>query len=242
MHMQMLTAVAFAVSVSITPAFAQAQQTQTPPAQGQPQAMKTAQEPGQVKAPEPIKLPASPRGTAAVQVAGSWGPAAQGSGQRYTGGKWIVVDYGRPNLRGRQDILGSGAEYGKQVTAGSPVWRAGANQTTTLTTEAALTFGAKTLQPGTYSVFVDLKDGAWTLVLSSQPYQEKYDPQNKAATWGGVNYDPKHDVARVPMKVMTSSVSVEQFTIGFVNMSATGGDLAMWWDKTMATVPFTVGK
>jgi hypothetical protein len=47
------------------------------------------------------------------------------------------------------------------VKDGSPVWRAGANDTTRLTTQAALTIGGKTIQPGTYNVFVDLKPGAW---------------------------------------------------------------------------------
>jgi hypothetical protein len=44
------------------------------------------------------------------------------------------------------------------------------------------------------------------------------------------------------MKVSTSSVIVEQFTIGFVNMTQQNGALAMWWDKTMATVDFKVGQ
>jgi hypothetical protein len=244
----MLTRAAIALSVAVMPSLVLAQTPASAPAQApQPtkpaaQVAAPAQEPGAAKAPEPIRLPASPRGTAAIQVGGSWGPAAQGTGQRYTGGKWVVVDYGRPNLRGRQNIFGAGAEYGKQVTGGSPLWRAGANQTTRLTTEAALEFGGTTVQPGTYSVFVDLKEGAWTLVLSSQPHQEKYDANDKSATWGADNHDPKFDVVRVPMKVETIPHSIEQFTIGFMNMTADGGELAMWWDKTMATVGFKLAK
>ena len=55
------------------------------------------------QAPE-VKLPASPRGSAAVQVAGSW--TGTGDERRYTGGKWITLDYGRPIMRGREPIFG----------------------------------------------------------------------------------------------------------------------------------------
>ncbi|HTV02748.1 MAG TPA: hypothetical protein VMF13_19515, partial [Luteitalea sp.] len=54
-----------------------------------------------------VKLAPSPAGQAAVQVGGSW--QTDDKGQRYSGGKWIVVDYSRPLLRGRKNIFGSGA-------------------------------------------------------------------------------------------------------------------------------------
>lgn len=134
-----------------------------------------------------VKLPASPPGQAAIQVGGTW--ATDDRGPRYTGGKWIVVDYSRPLLRGRKDIFGTGAEYGKVVSDGSPVWRAGANATTTLTTQVPLLVGGKRLEPGVYNLFVELKSGAWTLVLSTQPRQPKYDPQDKVNLYGSYNYD-----------------------------------------------------
>ena len=34
---------------------------------------------------------------------------------------------------------------------------------------------------------------------------------------------------------------MEQFTIVFADMTQSGGKLAMWWEKTMATAAFTVG-
>ncbi len=187
-------------------------------------------------------LPMSPSGTAATQVGGRWVEEKPGTAPRYRDGKWIVVTYGRPILRGRADIFGSGADYGKKVDAGAPVWRAGANQTTRFKTDAPLSFGGKTLAAGEYSVFVDLTDGGWTLIFSSQPYQEKYDPNNKAATWGADGYDPKFDVLRVPMKLAKGASAIDQFTIGFVNMTQQGGTLAMWWDKEVATVDFALGK
>ena len=52
---------------------------------------------------------------------------AQGASQFVcaAGGKWIEITYSRPILRGRTNIFGTGADYGKAVSDGSPVWRAG---------------------------------------------------------------------------------------------------------------------
>ncbi|MGQ0735045.1 MAG: DUF2911 domain-containing protein [Acidobacteriota bacterium] len=182
-----------------------------------------------------VKLPASPPGQAAIQLGGRWDKTAEG-GQRYVDGKWIVVNYSRPVLRGRTEIFGAGAEYGTFVKAGDPVWRAGANETTRLTTQAPLQIGGTTIAPGVYNLFVDLKPGSWTLVLNTQPLQEKFDPNDKVRLFGATNYDSKFDVLRVPMTTRASEPSIEQFTIEFVNVSATSATLALAWEKTRASV------
>ena len=186
-----------------------------------------------------VKLVPSPPGQAAVQLGGTWDKTAEGP--RYRDGKWVVVDYGRPLLRGRTEIFGSGADYGKTVNAGAPLWRAGANDTTRLTTQAPLQIGGKTIAPGTYNLFVDLKPGNWTLVLSTQPVQEKFDPNDKVRLSGATNYDPKFDVLRAPMTVRSGEPSIEQFTIGFVNVSQTSATLVMSWEKTAATIDLKLG-
>lgn len=187
----------------------------------------------------PPPKPASPPGTAATQVGGKFVEGARGPS--YQGGKWIEVTYGRPIKRQRASLFGSGADYGKTVNDGSPVWRAGANQTTRLKTEAPLVFDGKTLPVGEYSMFVELKQGAWTLVFSDWPAQVKYDPNNKDALWGSFGYTPDKDVLRVPMKVSTLPFSMDQFTIAFIDVTIDSGKLAMMWDTTMAVAPFKVG-
>jgi hypothetical protein len=205
-------------------------------------AQQATQAPPAAAAAQAARRPASPPGTAATQVGGQWSKATPDAAEpRYTGGKWIEVTYGRPVLRGRTDIFGPAADYGKKVRGTDALWRAGANNTTRIMTEVPLAFDGKTLPAGEYSVFVDLKPGAWTLVFSKQPFQQKYDPNNKTETWGATNADPAHEVLRVPMKVTTGATSMEQFTIFFADMTQAGGKLAMWWEKTMATVAFTVG-
>lgn len=183
--------------------------------------------------------PASPPGTAATQLGGTV-TMASGEYSGYPGGKWIEVTYNRPLLRQRPNIFGSGADYGTLVNAGAPVWRAGANQSTRFKTEAALTFGGKTLPAGEYSLFIALKPGAWTLIFSNWAAQQKYDPNNKEALWGAFNYTPDKDVLRTPMTVGTLPYSMEEFTIAFVDVTKTSATLAVMWDRTMASAAFAL--
>ena len=187
--------------------------------------------------PAPAR-PQSPAGTASTQVGGQWVKGERG--MRYENGKWIDVTYNRPLLRARPDIFGSGANYGKAANGDGPVWRVGANQTTRFKTEVALTFAGKTLPAGEYSMFVDLKENNWTLIFSTWAAQQKYDPNDKTALWGAYNYTPDKDVLRVPMTVSAIPMSIDQMSIGFVDVTATAGTLAIWWDKTQALAAFTV--
>lgn len=185
-----------------------------------------------------VRLPPSPQGQSAVQLGGRW--EKTDSGQRYVDGKWVVVDYGRPLLRGRTNIFGAGAEYGKVVSDGSPVWRMGANDSTQVTAQAALSIGGKSLQPGVYNAFAELKPGAWTFVLSTQPRQPKFDPNEKVLLYGSYNYDPTFDVLRAPMTVRMSDTRVEQLTIGFVNVTPSSATLQVAWETTVATIDLTL--
>ena len=187
-----------------------------------------------------VKLPPSPRGSAAIQVGGTW--TGTGTDRQYTGGSWITVDYGRPILRGRENIFGTGSDYGKTVNPTGPVWRAGANETTRLLTQVPLQIGGRTIAAGEYNVLVELKEKAWTLVLSNQPNQPTFDPEDKVRLSGSTNYDPKFDVLRAPMRLTTSAMSLEQFTIGFADVKPDRGSLYMAWDRTIASIDFTVGK
>jgi hypothetical protein len=190
------------------------------------------------------RRPLSPRGTATAHVLGKWTDVGKqtfvAGGGTYTGGKWIEVTYGSPIKRGRT-LFGTGASYGKPVMLDTPIWRAGADVTTRLKTEAPLKFGTVAVAPGEYSLFVDLKENNWTFVVSKWAAQAKYDPNNKAELWGSYGYTSDKDVVRVKMKVEPQTHSHEQLTWEFLDITQTGGSLAVTWDKTMAIVPFTFG-
>jgi Protein of unknown function (DUF2911) len=183
--------------------------------------------------------PASPPGATVAEVGGQYVSGAEGP--EYRGGKWIEITAGRPLRRGREPFGGVGANYGKIANPDAPVWRAGANVTTQLKTEVPLVINNKTVAPGTYTMFIDLKPNNWTLIVSSWEAQSRYDPNNKKQLWGAYEYTPDKDVVRAPMTLATLSFSAEQLTWAFADMTDAGGKIALMWDKTMASVPFRVG-
>lgn len=171
------------------------------------------------------RRPASPEGTSASQV----------------NGKWIEIVYGRPILRGRTNIFGSGADYGQKLYDGGTVWRAGANVSTRLRSEAALEIGGRRVLPGEYVMLIDLaNEKDWTLILTSQPYALEFDPKNTKELYGGYNYRPEHDVARTPMTVTPLEFSVDQLTWVFTDVTPSGGTLRIAWEKMMASAPFKI--
>jgi hypothetical protein len=89
-------------------------------------------------------------------------------------------------------------------------------------------------------MFAELKPGAWTLVLSTQARQPKYDPNDKVLLYGSYNYDAKFDVLRAPMTLRQTDVSTEQLTLGFVNVTDTSATFEVRWDRTAATAVFTL--
>ena len=198
---------------------------------------------------QPPARPLSPSGSTQAQVLGRWEkgerPTFAVGQERYVGGKWLEITYGRPALRGR-DVFGSGANYGKALIdlplgdfGPPPVWRAGANVSTRLMTEATLTIGDKKVPAGEYSLFIDVKSPTnWTLIVSSWGALPRFNQADKTALWGAYGYTPEKDVARVAMKVESMPFSVEQLTWAFLDMTPDSGRMAISWAKTMASVPF----
>ena len=184
--------------------------------------------------------PASPTGTTATEIGGKYDTS--GAEPVYKGGKWIEVTFGRPIKRGRDVLGGAGASYGKVANPDAPVWRAGANFTTQLKTELPLVINGKTIAPGTYTMFIDLKPNNWTFIVSNWPAQTRYDTKNKAALWGAYDYTPDKDVVRAPMTLATLPFSADQLTWDFTDMTDAGGKITIMWDKVAASVPFKVGK
>ena len=84
-------------------------------------------------------------------------------------GKPITITYGAPSVRGRQ-IFGNGGLVSTDWTY--PVWRAGANAATTLTTGADLDIGGLYLPAGIYTLYVLVKDPEnWQLIVNRQTRQ-----------------------------------------------------------------------
>jgi hypothetical protein len=131
-------------------------------------------------------------------------------------GKTITVDYSSPRAKGRK-IFGALVPYGQ-------VWRAGANEATTLTTSSDINIGGTTVPAGKYTIFAIPGESKWTLVISK-----------KTGEWGTAYPGPDNDLARIDMKVSKPPALVENFTIAFDQKGNTC-TMRMEWENTSASV------
>ena len=169
--------------------------------------------------------PQSPEGTASTQV----------------NGRWIDIVHGKPILRGRTNVFGSGADYGKTLFDGGTVWRAGANVSTRLRNQMPLEVGGKRVPAGELVMLIDLKsDKDWTLILTKQSYVTDFDPANTKDLYGGFNYRPDNDVARAPMTVERLPYSVDQLMWWFSDVTPAGGTMRIAWERMTASAPFKI--
>jgi hypothetical protein len=131
------------------------------------------------------------------------------------GGKKVVIEYGRPSLKGR--------DMATLAPAGQ-VWRTGADEATTLMTEGDLMLGSLHVPAGTYALFTIPGAGEWTVIVNKTAKQ-----------WGSFKYDQGMDLGRVKAKAAKGGPT-EQFTI---SMTAKGsnGEMKMMWGDTVVTVP-----
>src|SRR5215471_8420832 len=140
-------------------------------------------------------------------------------------GKPVTIKYGAPSVRGRQ-IFGDGGLVAKDGTY--PIWRAGANAATTLTTGADLDIGGLYVPAGTYTLYVLVSDpDNWQLIVNRQTRQ------------GGHIYNARLDLGRVEMKMDKPKVLVEKLRW---LMATTGntGTIRLEWENHVASVPIRV--
>ncbi len=144
-------------------------------------------------------------------------PSPPGTAEITLKGKKITIEYSRPSMRGRK-IMGDLVPYGK-------VWRTGANEATTLATEADVDIGPIAVPAGKYTLYTLPSEGTWKLIINKQTGQ-----------WGTV-YGESQDLARVDMQKSQTKETVEQFTISFKQISADTADLVLQWETTQLSVP-----
>jgi hypothetical protein len=136
-------------------------------------------------------------------------------------GAKVSIEYGRPFLKGRT--------VGKDIVQHGFVWRAGADEATTLKTDRPLVFGSLTVPAGTHTLWVMPNADKWQLIFNKQTGQ-----------WG-TSYDEEHDLGKVDMKLEKPAAAVEQHTIS-IDPQAGGGVLKIEFGQARATVPFKVQK
>ncbi|WP_167856456.1 DUF2911 domain-containing protein [Hymenobacter metallicola] len=117
-------------------------------------------------------------------------PAATATGK--AGAATVTIKYSSPSVKGRS-VYGGLVPYGK-------VWRAGANEATTVEFSKDVTVQGQKLPAGTYAFFVIPTEKDWTVIFNKTAKQ-----------WGAFKYDEKQDALRVtatPRKAATMTESL----------------------------------
>ena len=153
-------------------------------------------------------LPPNPQSRALL--AGKPSPAATATGK--IGATLVTVSYSSPAVKGRP-IWGGLVPYGE-------VWRAGANEATTVEFSKAVTVEGKALPAGKYGFFVIPTEKQWTVIFSKVPNQ-----------WGAFKYDQKQDALRVMVKPRKAAAMAERLAYA---VTPTG--LVLRWENLEAPI------
>lgn len=145
----------------------------------------------------------------------------RGSASQTVDGTVIAVDYGRPQVRGRDTLYGGIIPWGK-------VWTPGANWATTLEVNRDVTIDGHPLAAGKYSVWLQVKQGTWTAILDRDVRRYHIMPPD-SGTAGQLRFDVRPEPAPF----------VEALTWSFPAVRATGATLQMAWGDT--AVSFDIG-
>ena len=133
----------------------------------------------------------------------------------------LAIVYGRPTMRSRK-IMGTLVPYGRW-------WCPGADEATEFTTSKALQFPGLRVPPGTYTLYMLPASGDWTLMI------------NTNTGMFHTQYFPAQDLGHVTLKTRTLTAPVEQLTFVFEpSAPGPGGVLAMRWETTEVSAPFSV--
>jgi len=130
----------------------------------------------------------------------------------------IRINYHRPLANGRQ-------VWGKLVPYGQ-VWRAGANENTTITFSDPVTIEGQALDKGTYGLHMIPGENEWTVIFSKD-----------AAAWGSFSYKQDDDALRVTVKPQPTDLH-DALAYDFDDVKPDSTVVTMRWDKV--AVPFKV--
>ena len=131
----------------------------------------------------------------------------------------IKVSYSRPLARGRK-IFGELVPFEK-------LWRTGASDCTSITTNEDIVFGNTTLKMGSYSIFTIPSKKEWTIIVNTD-----------TTLHGETGYDAKKDVFRFTVPVESVPSFYETFTIEINDVNSKGeGFLKIIWENSMVKIP-----
>lgn len=129
------------------------------------------------------------------------------------------INYSRPHVKGR-------VIWGELVPYDQP-WRAGADQTTTLTLSGPLKVEGQEVPAGTYGLFAVPGEQGWIFIISKQP-----------KLFGVRDYDPAEDLLRTAATVGEAEHQ-EYMSFSFENVTDTSADIVLRWATLEASFTIT---
>ena len=160
----------------------------------------------------------------AIALLGAIAAPAQLSPRKNTSvtiaGKKITVGFGAPSMRGRK-VMGALVPYNE-------VWCAGANDATSLDTDADLDIAGMKVPKGSYTLWTLPSAKEWLLIVNKETGQ-----------WH-TEYNPAHDFGRVRMERKSLPGAVEVMRWDLTSVSGNQGRLTLAWENTEVSVPITV--
>jgi tetratricopeptide (TPR) repeat protein len=132
----------------------------------------------------------------------------------------IKINYHRPAVNKRK-VWGD-------LVPWNEVWRAGANQNTTISFSSDVAVGGQKLAAGTYGLHMLPTEKDWTVIFS-----------NMADAWGSFSYDAKEDAARITVTPQPAEFQ-ERLGYTFEDPTDTSAVVAMRWEKVKVAFPVTV--
>jgi tetratricopeptide (TPR) repeat protein len=165
-----------------------------------------------------------------------------GANEKAEASQWIglvkiTISYHSPNVHGGTGVDRTGHIWGELVRYGffdeglgpsrATPWRAGANETTTISFSHDVKVEGKELKAGTYGLFLELeKSGPWTWIFS-----------HNSTGWGSYQYDPKDDALRVSVTPQDAPYT-EFLTYAFDERRPSSAVGFLQWEKKR--IPFKV--
>jgi Protein of unknown function (DUF2911) len=130
----------------------------------------------------------------------------------------ITINYHRPVVNSREI-------WGKLVPYGD-VWRAGANENTTISFSDPVSIEGQALPAGTYGLHMIPNQSEWTVIFSKN-----------STSWGSFTYNKDEDALRVNVKPQPTDMH-EALTYDFDDVKPASAVVTLRWEKL--AIPFKV--
>lgn len=147
-------------------------------------------------------------------------PSPEASVEQIVGITDIKISYHRPAVNKRK-VWGELVPY-------KEVWRAGANENTTISFSTDVAVAGQKLPAGTYGLHMIPTETDWTVIFSKQ-----------AGAWGSFSYDQKEDAVRISATPQPAEFQ-ERLGYTFDDPTDTSVQVALRWDKLRVAFPVTV--